>query len=359
MARTTAAPTALLVTADTALVGSVSRLAAAAGVDLDVVPEPSEALRAWSAAAAVFVGPDRLEELAASARAKRAAVHVVTTGVVPDALYRSALHLGAESVLELPAAGSWLLETLADLGENSAEPGRSVAVIGASGGAGASVLAAAIATVACAHSDVLLLDLDPLGPGQQLLVGHEDGTGISWQDLEVSSGRLGAGALRDAVPRRDRLGVLTWAGRHSDRVPAPLVAETVAAGVRGHEWVVLDVPRREEDDVRGLLGACDHVAVVVPARTSSLAAAARFAPTVRRAAPGAGLVVRTHRAAPTAAEVARALGLVPWAEMRDERRLDEHLALGLGVAGSRRGPLARAAGQVLARAAGSRGRAAR
>jgi hypothetical protein len=189
-------------------------------------------------------------------------------------------------------------------------------------------------------------------------VGHEDGAGIAWQDLAASSGRLGARALRDAVPRRDRLGVLGWSGGPPDRFDPGLAAEAVAAGVRGHDLVVLDVPRRADDDVRALLSACDHAVVVAHARPGCLAAAVRFSHAVREAAPRAGLVVRTHRGAPPTDEVARALGFEPWAELRDERRLDEHLALGLGVARARRGPLGQAASAVLGRCAGTRGRAA-
>ena len=358
---TTATPTAarpaLLVTADAALAEQVSRLAAAAGVRLGVVAEPDEVLPVWTSAAAVLVRPDRVDAVAAAAPPRRPEVHVVASGAAPDAVYRSALRIGAASVLELPEAGPWLLAALADLCEEAEEPGCSVAVVGASGGAGASVLAAAVATVASADAEVLLLDLDPLGPGQRLLVGHEEASGVTWQDLAVSTGRLGAAALRDAVPRRDGLGVLGWSGTSQRDVPAGLVSETLAAAVRLHAWVVLDVPRRAEDDVRALLAACDWVVVVADARTDGLAAGARFVPALRDAVPAAGLVVRTHRAGPAPEDVGRALGLDVWAAVRDERRLDEHLALGLGVTTSRRGPLARAACQVLERCGPTRARA--
>ena len=358
MTETSLVRPALLVTADPALLAAVSRLAAAAGTRLGALSDPAEAVPVWSAAAAVLVGPDVVEDLAGRVVPRRSGVHVVASGGVPDAVYRSALHLGVESVLELPAAGPWLLEALADVGEGAAEPGRSLGVVGASGGAGASVLAAALATVASADGEVLLLDLDPLGPGQQLLVGHEDRAGTTWQDLAVSTGRLGARALRDAVPRRGRLGVLGWSGDRRAAVPHDLAAQAVSAAVRGHAWAVLDLPRSAAEDLRSLLAACDHVLVVAHARPGGLAAAVRSAHATRAVAPGAGLVVRTHRDAPPAPDVARALGLELWAELRDERRLDEHLALGLGAAHARRGPLARAAGQVLSRCSGTRARAA-
>jgi hypothetical protein len=120
--------------------------------------------------------------------------------------------------------------------------------------------------------------------------------------------------------------------------------------------VVLDVPRR--DDVRGLLADCDHTVLVVRAGTGCLTSAARFLGPTRRDLPAPGLVVRSTRDGPGAQEVARALGLDLWAEMRDQRRLEEHLALGLGAAHAGRGPLVRAAAQVLTRCAAAGARTA-
>ncbi len=351
MSRTAPARRALLVTADPAVSAGVGRLAAAAGVRLDVLADPAEVLAAWSASAVVLVGADLLESVASRAVPRRPQVQVVATAPVPDTVFRSALRVGAERVLELPAAAPWLLEALADLGDGAADPGRSVAVIGASGGAGASVLAAALATVASASSDVLLLDLDPFGPGQRLLVGHDDAAGTTWSELAASAGRIGARALRDAVPRRHRLGVLGWAADRSEHLPPPgdLVDRAVAAATRGHSWAVLDVPRRWDEETRSVLVGCDHTVLVARAGIGGLAAAARFARSVAATVPASGLVVRTHRDGPPASEVARALGIDLWAEMRDQRRLDEHLALGLGAVHASRGPLSRTAARVLTR----------
>ena len=353
MARTSTTRPVLVVTADPALVDSVSRLAAAAGAGLAVAGDPDEALRCWPAAAMVLVGPDQVDALAARSTPRRPELQVVAVGQVPDRVYRSALRLGAQSVLELPGAGPWLLGALADLSEASAPPGRSIAVVGASGGAGASVFAASLAAVASRGDDVLLVDLDPFGPGQRQLVGHEDEAGISWHDLAASTGRLGAGSLREAVPRRQRLGVLGWSDDRRAPVPPAVVEEAVAAAVRGHGWVVVDVPRRWDEEVRTVLSACDQTVLVARARIGCLPAAARFAHLVRAELPGTGLVVRTRREAPPSEEVARALGLELWAQMRDERRLDEHLALGLGPAYASRGALARAASAVLTRCSGA------
>ena len=58
-----------------------------------------------------------------------------------------------------------------------------------------------------------------------------------------------------------------------------------------------------------------------------------------------GLVVRGRGLDPEG--VARVTGLPLLAEMADQRRLAESVDLGLGPVRSRRGPLARAAAQVL------------
>jgi hypothetical protein len=152
--------------------------------------------------------------------------------------------------------------------------------------------------------------------------------------------------------------VLGWAPGAPGRVPPERIAQAVAAGSRGHAWVVLDVPRSWDEDVRSVLAGCHHTVLVTRAGIGSLAAAARFVGGLAADVSSAGLVVRSHRDAPPAREVARALGLDLWAEMADDRRLEEHLALGLGPAHAVRGPLARAAAAVLSRCAAGGGRVA-
>jgi hypothetical protein len=63
------------------------------------------------------------------------------------------------------------------------------------------------------------------------------------------------------------------------------------------------------------------------------------------------VVVRTRGGTATAAEVARAVGVELLAELPEQRRLDEHLDLGLGPVHARRSPLARTARGLLERLA--------
>ena len=63
-----------------------------------------------------------------------------------------------------------------------------------------------------ARASTLLVDLDPLGGGLDLLLGAERLAGLRWPDLAGARGRLGGGMLRDALPRLDGLSLLSWAG---------------------------------------------------------------------------------------------------------------------------------------------------
>jgi secretion/DNA translocation related CpaE-like protein len=337
----------VLVTADDALAAETLRLAAAAGTPVDVVPVGG-GVRRWGSAATVLVGPDQVETLAALLPARREQVHVVCLGAAPERLFRAAVQVGAGSVLELPDAADWLMQLLADVTDGQQRRGALVAVSGASGGVGATVLAAALALVAGRRGPAALIDLDPGGPGLGRTVGMEPSGGVTWDDLAHSPGRLGSRALREALPRRDNVGVLDWP-EGARILPSPAsVHEVVEAARRGHDRVVLDVPRGAHGLPEDLLARCDDVLLVVRASLGPVSAAARLA--ARMLAEGAPLrvVVRSRRRDQAlAAEVARAVGAPLAGHLADQRRLDEHLDLGVGPVFARRGPLARLARELV------------
>lgn len=343
----------LLVSADIALVHEVERIAVAAGVALEVASDPPDAALGWDAHAAVLVGADRArstaELLAAVPRGRREDVYVVAAGAADDACFRWAVGLGATAVLELPAAVDWLVATLSDLETKVAC--ETLAVIGGSGGAGASCLAVALGDRAARRGATTLIDLDPDGPGASRLLGSDVTDGLTWSDLSEAHGRLGARALRAALPAAGELRVLGWSHNTDAETLQPRalpVHDVLAAARRGSSWVVLDLPRAAAP-FAGLAGQVDQVVVVVRPTVAGVASAMR---TVERAAElGApmGLVVRAGRGSPLSREVATALRLPVLAELPHHRRLDEHLDLGLGPCHDRRSPLAAAAETLLRR----------
>ncbi len=334
----------LLVTRDETLLDELLRLGAAAGVVPEVAPDAVAGLAGWAGAPLVLVGADVAAELAALRPARRDGVHVVAWGGFPAELMATALTLGAENVAELPQSGEWVVEQLTDLGDGRPRRARTLGVLGGSGGAGATVLAAALGQVAAHAGPAVVLDADPLGPGLDRVLGMEDRTGVRWDELCQTTGRLGAAAFRESLPRRDGLGVLTWyAGRRGVLQPFA-VREVLSAAQRGHDTVVVDLPRWRDPLLEEVVARCDQVLVVARPTVAGLAAASRVA--VGLPSGRTGLVLRgpgldDH-------QVAQVAELPVLARMGDQRGLLESVDLGLGPVRSRRTPLARIARDLLA-----------
>jgi len=349
----------LLVTADETLREEVLRLAAAAGTTPDVAPDPARVTRAWATAPCVLVGDDVLAAAARCSPERRDGVHVVGWQASGDTL-RAALALGAQQVCELPRAEGRLIDLLHDLDDAAREPGVVVGVVGGSGGAGATTLACALGQVASWSGRALVLDCDPQGPGVDRVLGLEQAPGVRWDTLARGGGRLGAASLRDAVPSRDGLGVLAWPPEvaRSGGAAAGVTGaatdpegfreacrEAVSAGRRGHDLVVLDLPRSGDDLVVELAGRCDLVLVVVVPAVAPMASALR---TCGRLGGAAALRVVLRGRGLTSEEVGRVAGVPVVGVLPEQRGLSEAVDLGLGPVRSPRGRLARAAAALLA-----------
>jgi secretion/DNA translocation related CpaE-like protein len=274
-------------------------------------------------------------------------VFVVLTGPVPDRIFQTALWVGAESVAELPRSEGWLVERLTDVVDTGPSRGLTLGVIGGSGGAGATTFACALAQVAARSGPSVVLDLDPLGPGVDRVLGLDLVEGVRWDALGHTTGRLSARALRESLPRRDGLAALTWyAGPQPRPLQAFAVREALSAARRGHDTVVVDLPRAPDPVVDEIASRCDQVLVVVSATVTGVAAAVR---TCGRFAadPGTlGLVVRGS--AVDEETVARLVGAPVLARVPDQRGVSEAIDLGVGPVRTRRNPLGRAAASVLA-----------
>lgn len=338
----------LLISRDPALLADLRRLAAAAGASLDVASAAADARGRWPGAPLVLVGTDVLDDLAATSPPRRDRVHVVAPGPCGDRLFRSALAVGAESVVELPAAEEWLVEVLTDTADGSGGAGLVVGVVGGSGGAGATTFAAALATVASDVLPVTLVDADPLGPGAERVAGVADAAGAGWASVSESAGRLGSRALRAALPARDRLAVLGWAAGPRSALDPAVLREVLSAARRGSHLVVVDLPRYPDAAATEVLVRCDQALVVSGLDVQAVGATARQVAGLMPLAPRVGLVARGPASALDPDEVAAALGVPLVAAMTDQRRVAESVELGLGPLRTRRGPLARAARETLA-----------
>lgn len=334
----------LVLTGDDALLDDLQRLAAAADTELAVTREIAEVRRLWRSAPVVLVGADRAEALASVAPPRRE--HVII--VVPTAddgsrdVYRTAVAIGAQDVLVLPAAETWLAEWMAEATAPAAGDAVTIAVVGGRGGAGATVTAAGLAVTAAREgSPTLLVDADPLGGGIDLIAGLETCDGARWPDFADRRGRLSAVALRGALPSVDDLAVLSRKRGDTAPIPAPAMRAVLHAARRGADLVVVDLPRQVDDAVVEALAVADVTLLVVPSDVRGVAAAAAVAAVLTRHTGDLRVVARTGPGRISPETICSTLGLPLAGRVPEEPSLPAALDSGIPPALTGRGPVAR------------------
>jgi secretion/DNA translocation related CpaE-like protein len=343
----------LVVAAQPELVDDLLRLAAAACVEVELAADPVAARGSWDAAPVVFVGADVGAACARARLPRRAQVVVVAgpgTSADSEQIWALATELGAEHVVFLPAAERWLVDRMAAVLTGSRPRGALVGVVGGRGGAGASVLAAALAVTAVRTAlRVLLVDADPYGGGLDLVLGGEEAAGLRWPDLAGTTGRVNGFALHDALPRVGELCVLSWDRGDILEIPPDAVEAVVDGGRGGSDLVVVDLPRRPDEAVVRVLQAADQVLLVVPAEVRACAAAARVARALTPHCADLRAVVRGPAPAGLrSGDVARSLGIRLAGVMRAEPGLAAGLERGDPPGSHVGGPLAGLCRKVLA-----------
>lgn len=338
---------------DEDLLDDVLKLAAAAGCDLECAADAAAARQSWHRAPLVVLDAAGAGACDRAGLPRRDAVLLVTAEPAAQHLWEQAVDIGAERVLELPGAETWLVNALADATEAPAPTtGRAVAVMGARGGAGASVFAAALGLTALRTGhNALLIDCDPLGGGLDLVLGAETEQGLRWPDMQLRTGRVAASSLHHALPTRTRgnarLTVLS--GARKGVSPAPeAVAAVLEAGRRAGETVVCDLPRVPDQAAQAALSRADLTVMVVPGEVRACVSARLLAERLSDFGVTASLVVRgPSPGGLTPDEVAKAVGRPLLAAMRPEPYLPQSLDRG-DFAPRPRGPLTRAARATLA-----------
>jgi secretion/DNA translocation related CpaE-like protein len=336
----------LALIADRSVRDDVERVAAAAGVRVVHAEQPSNRT-VWVSAPMVVLDAAAADRCVAQGLPRRDRVLLVGAGEPAAGDWQAAVSIGAQGVIRLPAQDAALVDAFAAASEDArsgARRGGVIAALGGCGGAGASLLAAALAQVA---AESLLVDADPWGGGLDLAMGTEDLPGLRWPDLALRDGRLTFDALRAALPRFRDVTVLSG-GRSGGDIEAGPLAAVIDAGRRAGVTVVCDVPRRVTPAVEVAVQAADLVVVITPADVRSAAAAGATAGWARSVNPNVGLVVRGP--APgglSATDVAGTVGAPLIAAMRPQPGLAGALERG-GLRLRARSPLAVAAARVLA-----------
>jgi secretion/DNA translocation related CpaE-like protein len=362
----------LVATADEALLDDLLRLAAAAGTTPEVITDAGSARRAWPTAGMVVVGEDLAPALASARPPRRDGVVVVGSaergqsvdghhgpGTAPfggptgsptgpsqvSSVWAHAVAVGAEDVVRLPDREAELIDRFGAC-LDGVRRAPTIAVVGGSGGSGASTLAAALALTAADRGHaILLVDADPLGGGLDLHLGS-DVDGMRWPDLASTSGRLAAPALREALPRVREVSLLSWGAGESQPLTPESIRSVVTAGQRGHGLVVVDLPRWVDDAAAEALTLADHTLLVVRGDVVGVAAARRAARSIRSIARGISVVMVGGSSGLPGDLATDLLDLPLIATMRPDRRVAGDIDDGLGPM-RRRGPLASACRSIL------------
>lgn len=281
----------LLMTRDEALVEAVQRLAAVAGVELQL---DAEGRGSWSSAPLVLVGSDATGGLVSMHLPRRPGVIVVGVGAPTappgaglvagdpvwrddrvwrdDHVWRDAVAIGAEHVIALPDAEAWLIQRFGETADGPARNGRLTAVMSASGGVGVSTLAVALGVAAQESFErVIVIDGCPHGAGLDLVMGAEGAPGIRWPELVDARGRLSASALDQALPHPNGLALLSHARPHGSDVAADAAGAVLDAALRGYDRVVVDLDRADSPLHRAVLGRADDIVILIPASIRGIA----------------------------------------------------------------------------------------
>ncbi len=320
-------PRPLLLTADNDLLDDLLGLAAAVGVAVDVAVEPAACGPQWMDAPLVLVGADLTEVLLDAPLPPRPAVLIVAREGPVGALRNAVVPVAAEEVIALEGGEGLLLDRLAD----TTEPATRAPVLGVvagRGGAGASVLAAALALTAAGDGPAWLVDLDTLGGGADVGVGAESSAGARWADLELLTGRLSPSALRKALPQVQGVAVVTGGGRQTAEPAPDAVRAVLAAATRGSGTVVIDLPRHRTAARDEAVAVADDLLVVVPAELRAVVAAGQVVSGLGRSAAAVRAVVRPVPDGLPVDEILRVLALPPAGELPDETEVRRALATG-------------------------------
>ncbi len=331
----------LLVTSDAELLDELLRLCAAAGAEAQVAHDIASARLTWAAPPLVVIGSDLAEAATAARLPRRTRVVLVGLDLHDVGIWDVAVDIGADSVVSLPDAQSWLVDRLGETTDTEGGAGLVVAVVGGRGGAGATTLATALAvTGADAGLRCLLVDADPLGGGIDLVLGGEECTGLRWPDLAAAGGRVSGAALREALPQLHGLSVLSAGRGDALTVPAPAMRSVLGAAARMSDLTVVDLPRTVDAAAEQALTVASVTLLVVPAEVRAAAAAGRVAVAVGLTARDVRVVVRGPAPAGLTASVVAdtlALPLAGW--LAPEPRLDEALERGEPPGRGGRSPL--------------------
>jgi secretion/DNA translocation related CpaE-like protein len=316
---------ALLITEDERIISEFRTIAAVTQTPLVITCDPSKP--DVEHAYRVFV-----DQALSSIELLHSNVILVSVGGTNTQTWSSALRLSAKYVATIPDSREWLIENLS---EPSATKGLSVAIVPASGGAGASVLSCGLAFHARQlFQDVALVDLDENSASLDITFGLENQPGMRWQDFQSLTGAISGNDIYRSLPSRDSVGLLTHGSLSTAQFPSSSgsILEKLNEVC---ELVIVDFPRPSDRNFQfEALTEFDLVLVVTTATVRGCANAKRSIATLAAHAKNIELVVRSIPGSNLEPlQIAELLSTPLAAVVNTDARITEQIEQGFGVSG--------------------------
>ena len=357
------AATVILLSSSQRLQDEVARIAASAGVDLDVMTDTAAAF--GRNPEVILLGSD----LAAAGPLGRWAqnrsglrrTETILVGTMQDTdLWQDAARLEAARVAVLPAASGWLAEYLGR--RRGLTSGFVLGVVGGCGGAGASTLSCWLAHEASERLiGTLLVDGDPCGGGLDASLGSSEVPGVRWPDLTDVRGALNPVQLISALPQVSGFALLSggsgvtgseegivFADPHSsaEDLAEESIRAVMDAARAAFALTIVDGARHRSSQ---LLLSCDALLLVVPGRLRPVLAARSLSRSLGAAVPKAAVVRGPLGDGLDDARAADAAGLALAGYLPAVRNLEHAEARGLLLERGRRRGIRRVTGQLVQR----------
>lgn len=316
---------ALLITNDDRVISEFKTIAAVTQTHLVIASEPtkSEITQAYR----VFVSQELCE-----IEIPHSDVVLVVVGATNTQTWNSALHLSAKHVATIPESREWLIEHLS---EPTKSKGQSVAVVPASGGAGASLVACGLAFHARQiFHEVALVDLDYGCASLDIMFGLENQAGMRWHDFSEIHGSINGNDIYRSLPCRDNVGLLTHGQLTSaeQSVPKNLILNKLKEAC---DLVVIDFPKSSDKEFSfEALTDCDLVLVTTTATVRGCASAKRSIAGIAGYAKNIELVVRNVPGSNLdPMQIAELLNTPLACVINTDARIVEQIEHGFGVSG--------------------------
>jgi secretion/DNA translocation related CpaE-like protein len=316
---------ALLITRDDRVVSEFKTIAAVTQTHLVIASEPTKS--EIDSAYRVFVSQE-LSEI----EIQHSDVILVVVGATNAQTWSSALRLSAKHIATIPDSRDWLIENLT---QPIKSKGLSVAIVPASGGAGASLISCGLAFHARQiFPNVALVDLDQSSASLDITFGLENQSGMRWHDFSELSGLISGADVYRSLPSRDNVGLLTHGelGSAEGSIPRNLILDKLKEAC---ELLVIDFPKTSDECFSfDAISECDLVLVVTTATVRGCASAKRSIAGLAGYARNLELIVRNIPGSNLdPMQIAELLNTPLASIINTDVRIVEQIEQGFGVSG--------------------------